>query len=128
MDSVISEDEGNVGQLTLVLEGVQGDDVVVVRPRQAVRLVEPEVVFGEAVALRSGDVLLALRIANVLALLRQSETNMMDRHSDSWFGNKWHICIITVFNHIFGLDAWKQVSFIQIHIDHRAKQSVKPKF
>ena len=98
--------------------------MVVVRPRQAVRLVEPEVVFGEAVALRSGDVLLALRIANVLALLRQSETNMMGRHSDSWFG----ICIITVFNHIFGLDAWKQVSFIQIHLDHRAKQSVKPKF
>ena len=62
--------------------------MVVVRPRQAVRLAEPEVVFGEAVALRSGDVLLALRIANVLTLLRQSETNMMDRHSDSWFGNK----------------------------------------
>ena len=69
-----------MGLLTLVLEGVQGDDVVVVRPRQAVRLVEPEVVFGEAVALRSGDVLLALRVANVLALLTQSETQRKDHH------------------------------------------------
>ena len=43
--------------------------MVVVRPRQAVRLVEPEVVFGVAVALRPGDVLLALCVADVLALL-----------------------------------------------------------